>query len=114
MSGAVTDRSALHDALEFARSGDTLILWKLDRLARLMKQLINTVEAHGKRVRRHRRREINGHKDSVVGMIVFVPCGLVPIGIEPFTYLGHRGRKLSGAYSDRDAPHNPSEWVSQT
>src|SRR5713226_8867111 len=37
MSGAVTDRPALHDALEFARSGDTLIVWKLDRLARSMK-----------------------------------------------------------------------------
>jgi DNA invertase Pin-like site-specific DNA recombinase len=35
---------ALHDALEFARSGDTLIVWKLDRLARSMKQLIETVE----------------------------------------------------------------------
>src|SRR5208282_738426 len=44
MSGAVTDRRALHDALEFARSGDTLIVWKLDRLARSMKQLIETVE----------------------------------------------------------------------
>jgi predicted site-specific integrase-resolvase len=42
MSGAVTDRPALHDALEFARSGDTLIVWKLDRLARSMKQLIGT------------------------------------------------------------------------
>src|SRR5258707_14065866 len=42
--GAVTDRPALHDALEFARSGDTLIVWKLDRLARSMKQLIETVE----------------------------------------------------------------------
>ena len=38
MSGAVTDRPALHDTLEFARSGDTLIVWKLDRLARSMKQ----------------------------------------------------------------------------
>ena len=27
MSGAVTDRPALHDAREFARSGDTLIVW---------------------------------------------------------------------------------------
>jgi DNA invertase Pin-like site-specific DNA recombinase len=45
MSGAVADRPALHDALEFARSGDTLIVWKLDRLARSMKQLIETVEA---------------------------------------------------------------------
>jgi DNA invertase Pin-like site-specific DNA recombinase len=44
MSGAVTDRPVLHDALEFARSGDTLIVWKLDRLARSMKQLIETVE----------------------------------------------------------------------
>ena len=44
MSGAVTDRPALRDALEFARSGDTLIVWKLDRLARSMKQLIETVE----------------------------------------------------------------------
>ena len=44
MSGAVTDRPALHDAFEFARSGDTLIVWKLDRLARSMKQLIDTIE----------------------------------------------------------------------
>jgi DNA invertase Pin-like site-specific DNA recombinase len=46
MLGAVADRPALHDALEFARSGDTLIVWKLDRLARSMsiKQLIETVE----------------------------------------------------------------------
>src|SRR4051812_41554409 len=45
MSGAVADRPALHDALEFARSGDTMIVWKLDRLARSMKQLIETIEA---------------------------------------------------------------------
>src|SRR3954465_2042829 len=44
LSGAVTDRPALHEALAFARSGDTLIVWKLDRLARSMKQLIETVE----------------------------------------------------------------------
>ena len=31
-------------ALGFARSGDTLIVWKLDRLARSMKQLIETIE----------------------------------------------------------------------
>jgi DNA invertase Pin-like site-specific DNA recombinase len=44
MSGAVADRPALHDALGYARSGDTLVVWKLDRLARSMKQLIETVE----------------------------------------------------------------------
>ncbi len=44
MSGAVADRPSLCDALAYARSGDTLIVWKLDRLARSMKQLIETVE----------------------------------------------------------------------
>ena len=44
MSGAVTDRPALHEALTHARSGDTLIVWKLDRLARSMRQLIETIE----------------------------------------------------------------------
>jgi DNA invertase Pin-like site-specific DNA recombinase len=49
ISGAVTDRPALREALEYARSGDTLIVWKLDRLARSMKQLIETIEGLAKR-----------------------------------------------------------------
>ena len=44
MSGAVSDRPALREALDYARSGDTLVVWKLDRLARSMKQLIETIE----------------------------------------------------------------------
>src|SRR4051794_31617091 len=32
------------DLGQFARSGDTMIVWKLDRLARSMKQLIETIE----------------------------------------------------------------------
>jgi len=33
-SGARRDRPELNAALEFMRSGDTLVMWKLDRLAR--------------------------------------------------------------------------------
>jgi Resolvase, N terminal domain len=44
LSGGVADRPALRDTLEFERSGDALILWKLDRLARSVKQLIETIE----------------------------------------------------------------------
>jgi hypothetical protein len=44
MSGAVSDRPALRETLEYACGGDTLIVWKLDRLARPMKQLIDTTE----------------------------------------------------------------------
>lgn len=44
MSGAVADRPELAEAVEYARSGDTIVVWKLDRLARSLKQLIGTVE----------------------------------------------------------------------
>ena len=44
MSGAVRDRPELAAALDFARAGDTIVVWKLDRLARSMKQLIETIE----------------------------------------------------------------------
>jgi DNA invertase Pin-like site-specific DNA recombinase len=44
-SGAQRDRPELAAALEFMRKGDTLVVWKLDRLARSLKQLIETVEA---------------------------------------------------------------------
>ena len=43
-SGAQRDRIELKKALEFARAGDSLVVWKLDRLARSLKQLIMTVE----------------------------------------------------------------------
>ena len=43
-SGAQRDRPALKAAIDYLRSGDTLVVWKLDRLARSMKQLIETIE----------------------------------------------------------------------
>ncbi|PHR80838.1 recombinase family protein [Henriciella sp.] len=43
-SGAQRERPELKAALEYMREGDTLVVWKLDRLARSMKQLIETAE----------------------------------------------------------------------
>jgi len=43
-SGAQRDRPQLVAAVDYMREGDTLVVWKLDRLARSMKQLIETVE----------------------------------------------------------------------
>lgn len=43
-SGAQRDRPELQAALDYMREGDTLVVWKLDRLARSVKQLIETVE----------------------------------------------------------------------
>jgi DNA invertase Pin-like site-specific DNA recombinase len=44
-SGAREDRPELEQALQFARPGDTLVVWKLDRLGRSLKHLMATVEA---------------------------------------------------------------------
>jgi DNA invertase Pin-like site-specific DNA recombinase len=43
-SGAKEERPQLLAALDYLRPGDTLVVWKLDRLARSMKQLIETVD----------------------------------------------------------------------
>lgn len=43
-SGAQRDRPQLIAALDYLREGDSLVVWKLDRLARSMRQLIETVE----------------------------------------------------------------------
>ncbi|MDX1017304.1 helix-turn-helix domain-containing protein [Sinorhizobium medicae] len=43
-SGANRDRPQLAAALDYMREGDTLVVWKLDRLARSLKQLTETVE----------------------------------------------------------------------
>ena len=45
-SGAQRDRPELKAALEYMRpnEGDTLVVWKLDRLARSLRQLIDTIE----------------------------------------------------------------------
>ena len=41
-SGAQRDRPQLQAALDYMRGDDTLVVWKLDRLARSLKQLIET------------------------------------------------------------------------
>jgi DNA invertase Pin-like site-specific DNA recombinase len=44
-SGAQRDRPELTAALEYMRDDDILVVWKLDRLARSLGQLIETVES---------------------------------------------------------------------
>ena len=44
MSGAKAERPGLIEAISFMRSGDTLVIWKLSRLGRSLKQLIETVQ----------------------------------------------------------------------
>src|SRR5215218_8648198 len=42
-SGAQTERKGLTEALDYVRIGDTLVVWKLDRLGRSLKDLITRI-----------------------------------------------------------------------
>jgi DNA invertase Pin-like site-specific DNA recombinase len=44
-SGAKAERIGLADAVAYAREGDILVVWRLDRLGRSLKHLIETVTA---------------------------------------------------------------------
>ena len=44
ISGASKNRKQLEEALNYMREGDTLVVWKLSRLARSLTQIISTVK----------------------------------------------------------------------
>src|SRR5512146_704454 len=44
-SGSRADRPGLEEALDFLRPGDTLVVWRLDRLGRSLRHLIETMTA---------------------------------------------------------------------
>jgi DNA invertase Pin-like site-specific DNA recombinase len=44
-SGAKTERIGLEEALNYVRKGDTLVVWRLDRLGRSLPHLITTLTA---------------------------------------------------------------------
>ncbi len=44
MTGKRFDRKALSEMLDFARQGDIIVIWRLDRLGRSIKELIETVQ----------------------------------------------------------------------
>ncbi|GAA2553659.1 hypothetical protein GCM10010409_30960 [Mycolicibacterium diernhoferi] len=43
MSGAGDDRPGLAELIEYVRDGDTVVVWKLDRLGRNMLHILQTV-----------------------------------------------------------------------
>ncbi len=42
-SGAKADREGLRDCIDFAREGDVIVCWKLDRVGRSLKHLIEVI-----------------------------------------------------------------------
>jgi DNA invertase Pin-like site-specific DNA recombinase len=51
ISGAKVERNGLAEALEYVRAGDTLVVWRLDRLGRSLKDLIEKLtELHNRKI----------------------------------------------------------------
>ncbi|PEN04699.1 DNA invertase [Longimonas halophila] len=44
LSGATAERPGLQEAMDYAREGDVLVVWRLDRFGRSLKDLISKVE----------------------------------------------------------------------
>lgn len=73
MSGSKIKRPGLDKAIEFARSGDTIVVWRLDRLGRNMEDLIILVnELNNRGVSFHSLEEnITMDKSSSTGQLLF-------------------------------------------
>ena len=76
-SGTRTDRPELAAALDYARPGDTLVVWRLDRLGRSLRHLVETVSGFEERGIGFR--SLNGDIDTTTsnGRLVFhIFCAL--------------------------------------
>jgi DNA invertase Pin-like site-specific DNA recombinase len=73
ISGSRSKRPVLDKAIEFARSGDTIVVWRLDRLGRNMEDLITLVnELNNRGVSFHSLEEnITMDKSSSTGQLLF-------------------------------------------
>ncbi|MCE2211867.1 HAD hydrolase family protein [Streptococcus thermophilus] len=73
MSGSKRERPGLKSAIEFSRPGDTIVVWRLDRLGRNIEDLINIVNSlNNKAVSFHSLQEnITMDKSSSTGQLMF-------------------------------------------
>ncbi|MFC1451065.1 recombinase family protein [Bacillus cereus] len=73
ISGSKSKRPGLDKAIEFARAGDTIVVWRLDRLGRNMEDLITLVnELNERGVSFHSLEEnITMDKSSSTGQLLF-------------------------------------------
>ena len=73
ISGSKKDRPGLKSAIEFSRPGDTIVVWRLDRLGRNMEDLISIVNSlNNKGVSFHSLQEnITMDKSSSTGQLMF-------------------------------------------
>jgi DNA invertase Pin-like site-specific DNA recombinase len=75
-SGKNMERPGLEEALSFLRAGDTLVVWKLDRLGRSLPDLIKTIDDLKKRGVKFHSIEEQINTDTAVGKMFFQMVGV--------------------------------------
>ena len=70
-SGAKTDRNGLEAAIDSLRKGDTLVVWKLDRLGRSLRHLIEVINLLNNRGCYFRSLQENIDTGSSGGKLIF-------------------------------------------
>lgn len=74
-SGAKADRPGLLEALSFARNGDSLVIWRLDRLGRSLKDLLIRLEELEKNGIQLKSLQESIDTSTAVGRMVFQVAG---------------------------------------
>ncbi|MFC1484220.1 recombinase family protein [Candidatus Neomarinimicrobiota bacterium] len=97
-SGAKDDRPGLAEAIEFLRKGDTLVVWKLDRLGRSLRHLIEVVNEFHKRGRLFKSLQENIDTASSSGKLIFHVFG----ALAEFERDVIRERTLAGLQAARE------------
>ena len=101
-SGATTDRKGLEEALQFVRPRDTLVVWRLDRLGRSLKHLIDTLKGfHDKGIEFKSLTE-NIDTSTPTGMLMFHLIG----ALAEFERNLIRERTIAGLEAARARGHN--------
>ncbi len=103
ITGSKTERKGLEDALSHLREGDTLVVWRLDRLGRSLKHLIDTLKGFHEKGIEFKSLTENIDTSTPTGMLMFHLIGALAefernlirertnAGLEAARARGHKG-----------------------
>jgi DNA invertase Pin-like site-specific DNA recombinase len=112
-SGSLAERPQLSAALDYLRDGDTLVVWRLDRLGRYIRHLIDTVVILQERGIGFRSIQESIDTTASGGRLVFhVFCALAEFErdlIRERTHAGHAAARARGRVGGRKPALTPKQ-----
>ena len=102
ITGSKTERKGLEEALSHLRKGDTLVVWRLDRLGRSLKHLIDTLKGFHEKGIEFKSLTENIDTSTPTGMLMFHLIG----ALAEFERNLIRERTLAGLEAARARGHN--------